>query len=86
VVAPEEPDGVELVCTWPTSRPGRSSRPAARSLGRCCRWPPTTAPGDGAAAGQGGGVRQAALKDGPWRDRRGVRRHLRQPAQPAPGL
>ena len=43
VVVPEEPDGVSWCCTWPTRPRGRSSRPAGRPAGRCCRCPPTTA-------------------------------------------
>ena len=43
VVAPEDPEGVGWCCTWPTSRRGRSRRPAARPAGRCCRCAPTTA-------------------------------------------
>jgi catechol 2,3-dioxygenase-like lactoylglutathione lyase family enzyme len=37
VVAPEEPDGVELVLHLPMSRRGRSRRPAASRAARCCR-------------------------------------------------
>jgi catechol 2,3-dioxygenase-like lactoylglutathione lyase family enzyme len=44
VVSPEEPEGWSWCCTWPTSRPGPSRRPAARSGGRCCRCAPTTVP------------------------------------------
>src|SRR4029453_16178722 len=43
VVAPRTPTGWSWRCTWLTSPPGPSSRPAASWAGRCCRWPPTTA-------------------------------------------
>src|SRR5829696_4117403 len=44
VVSPRSPTGWSWCCTWPTSRRGRSRRPAARSAGRYCRCAATTVP------------------------------------------
>jgi catechol 2,3-dioxygenase-like lactoylglutathione lyase family enzyme len=45
VVAPEEPDGVQLVLHL-ADAPARAFQAASRQAGRCCRLSPTTATGE----------------------------------------
>jgi catechol 2,3-dioxygenase-like lactoylglutathione lyase family enzyme len=87
VVSPEDPDGVQLVLHL-ADEPARAFRAASREQGR-----PVISLTTGDCAGEaerlkarGGGVPQGARPDGLRRYGRGVRRHLRQPHQPSPGL
>ena len=86
VVSPEEPDGVELVLHL-ADEPARAFQQASRQAGRPVLSLCTDdCQGEAERLRAKGGVRQGALEDGLWRYRRGLRRHLRQPAQPPSGL
>ena len=87
VVAPEDPDGVQLVLHR-TDEPARAfpgCQPGARPAGAVAAHRRLRR-GGRAAQGQGGGVRQGTWPDGLRRHGCGLCRHLRQPAQPPPGL
>jgi catechol 2,3-dioxygenase-like lactoylglutathione lyase family enzyme len=86
VVAPEEPDGVELVLHL-AAAPARAFQAASRELGRPVLSLRTDdCQGEAERLNAKGGVRQGAGSDGLWRHGRGLRRHLRQSHQPSPRL
>jgi catechol 2,3-dioxygenase-like lactoylglutathione lyase family enzyme len=86
VVAPEDPDGVQLVLHR-TDELARAFQQASHQVGRPVLSLRTDdCVGAAERPRPKGGVRQGTRQDGLRRHGRGLRRHRRQPHQPPPGL